>query len=331
MRSFLIAIVVFFLSLPAIAAVDGEDAPDFQIAKQAWLDGQDDVAALKLLGDLARQENLAAQLLLGLIRRGNGTQPDVDHLNSKERRALFNRMDRRFGTPWLRIAAKRHPLAKALTQRNHPDWALYVQTLADAGQIERAYVAAGLPLNRDNDHIATMELLMIPSLRPYAAAALWDFADDMAKGHRRFGATDKADAIERIRNGLPQPDFADLVLTFEPGAFLRPDALITNQHLLRMRGAALLHHPDLVPLSHVISKACPKDPAFAFGVLFHTRPLVPIVFFQLSPTAPVITHQEWQNARRFHRDTLQRFVRIGPSGDMQRKLIPCLFAATEKQ
>ncbi len=122
MRTAVLAVTVFAataplraeeLALPA-SGIEGAESPVFRDALQLWLQGNDE-QALPSLADLARQENLAAQILLGVIYdRGLTRTPWVSALSSADRRALFRYDDGRFGVPWLRHAAERSELARLI-------------------------------------------------------------------------------------------------------------------------------------------------------------------------------------------------------------------------
>ncbi len=101
------------LALPP-SEIEGAESPAFRDALEGWLQGNDE-QSLPVLADLARQENLAAQILLGTIYdRGLIRTPWLEGLSSADRRALFRYDDGRFGVPWLRHAAERSELAELI-------------------------------------------------------------------------------------------------------------------------------------------------------------------------------------------------------------------------
>ena len=89
------------------SAVAGADEAAFRNALVAWLNG-DDPASLPVLADLARDQNLASQLLLGRMagRSTLSQSPWARQLPDDEWNEIFRpaRLGR-FGTTWLRIAA----------------------------------------------------------------------------------------------------------------------------------------------------------------------------------------------------------------------------------
>lgn len=88
------------------SALPGADDPAFREALTAWLAG-DDGGSLPALVVLANADNLAVQLLLGTIDdRSMGLTPWLQSLSREEYSAVFRRMDGRFGTGWLKVAAE---------------------------------------------------------------------------------------------------------------------------------------------------------------------------------------------------------------------------------
>ncbi|WP_185803040.1 hypothetical protein [Pontivivens nitratireducens] len=113
------AALVAVLVVPAVAhadvAVPGEDASEYQAAVQLWLDGSDDLKALRQLSGLANQENTAAQILLASIARTEHTHVAVTQsLQRRERIALLREDVGLSGRDWLQRASETSPLAQAL-------------------------------------------------------------------------------------------------------------------------------------------------------------------------------------------------------------------------
>ncbi|MCB9960204.1 MAG: hypothetical protein H6843_16535 [Rhodospirillaceae bacterium] len=99
---------------PLATGLEGADSPVFQTALDRWLQG-DDERSLPVLAQLANDENLAAQILLGAIYdRALIRTPWLAALSRSEERALFRFDDGRFGVPWLRYAAARAEVAELL-------------------------------------------------------------------------------------------------------------------------------------------------------------------------------------------------------------------------
>lgn len=104
------------MALSDVPSLQGEDAPEFMEAVQAWLDGED-LAALQSLSEQAQQGNAAAQILLANIAlRGNMHKHVTVDLPRKERIALLRKPKGLSGQSWLVEASESEPLAIALLQ-----------------------------------------------------------------------------------------------------------------------------------------------------------------------------------------------------------------------
>lgn len=109
----LLALIVW--AAPAAAEeIEGADDPVFRAAVERWLGG-DDARSLPILAELAKRDHLAAQMFLGAVERRNlGWTRYTAGLSREDYRAIFRKMDTRFGTGWLTVAAERSPLAALL-------------------------------------------------------------------------------------------------------------------------------------------------------------------------------------------------------------------------
>lgn len=100
----LFALILLTAPNGAIAQPAGSDSTAFQHALAAWLD-DDDQTALPALAKLAREDNRAAQVLLGRI----ATRPMgswLAGLERKERKELLRAPGGLSGTSWLKVAAE---------------------------------------------------------------------------------------------------------------------------------------------------------------------------------------------------------------------------------
>lgn len=130
-----IAALTILIGVPlASAQPAGHEAPTFKQAVQAWLD-DDDQTALPALAKLAREDNRAAQVLLGRIAtRPMG--PWLVAMGRKERNGLLRAPGGLSGTSWLKVAAEvGDPLAQLFIDAEDPradeDT---IQALAEAGE-----------------------------------------------------------------------------------------------------------------------------------------------------------------------------------------------------
>lgn len=106
------------LIVPAVAhadvAIPGQDALGYQAAVQLWLDGADDLEALRQLSGLANEGNTAAQILLSSIARAKHTHIAVTQgLQRRQRIALLREDVGLSGRDWMQRASETSPLAQA--------------------------------------------------------------------------------------------------------------------------------------------------------------------------------------------------------------------------
>jgi hypothetical protein len=91
---------------------EGADDPAFQEAVEIWL-SDDDATSLPMFAMLARDGNVAAQILLGQIESERHLlSPWVATLSLEERREIFIGPGGRSGRHWLWVAAERSDLAE---------------------------------------------------------------------------------------------------------------------------------------------------------------------------------------------------------------------------
>lgn len=151
---FVLALALFLLPFAAPAqTLPGQEAPAFQAALSAWLDG-DDLPALQALGDEARAGNTAAQILLARISEEWHLHRHVtDPLPRAERIALLKQPQGISGTSWLAAAQAASPLATALILRKQAFTSL---TLPDGSkQAPEAMAAVAILLEHGEQALAT--------------------------------------------------------------------------------------------------------------------------------------------------------------------------------
>lgn len=332
MRTLLLCLCLLLAPIAAGAQISGQSDPRFQDAKREFLTGQKDVDALRRMAKLANEGNLAAQIMLGLVYQSPmGWSLDVRALSSKERRHIYHRIDNSpFGTRWLRVSAERSALAALLTKTEVEDWATHATALADAGFVERAWRAASMPASIDNDQLGSLLLLSHPNLLPYSRASLWTTARRLEKAARLYGTPEEADAYAKFRTELGEPSFAEHVFATSFGKAITNANPDDHHDNIRIRGGALLHHPELAGLAAIVSEVCPQDPAFALGALFRLESSSGLRFRLLSPAPMLISTAEWQASPRFRNDILYSLERLGTARDRQMALVPCITKAIDE-
>ncbi|WP_299659069.1 hypothetical protein [uncultured Ruegeria sp.] len=141
-----VSAAVWFSPMAALSEVpplQGEDAPEFKEAVQAWLDGED-LAALRSLSEQAQNGNAAAQILLANIVSRSGFHVHVtSEMNRKDRIALLRKPGGLSGKSWLTEAQNSEPLALALLQvAKFENKAPAIAVLVELGEPITAMLAA---------------------------------------------------------------------------------------------------------------------------------------------------------------------------------------------
>ncbi len=126
-----------------VPSLQGEDAPEFMEAVQAWSDGED-LAALQSLSEQAQQGNAAAQILLASIASRSSFHVHVtSEMDRKERIALLRKPGGLSGKSWLTEAQNSEPLALALLQvAKFENKAPAIAVLVELGEPITAMLAA---------------------------------------------------------------------------------------------------------------------------------------------------------------------------------------------
>lgn len=114
----------------------GADRPDFQTTLALWLDG-DEAQTLPAFAELARDNNLAAQVMLGLIdKRGALQGPLVARMSRSDRIAQLRAPGGMSGQNWITHAAAQSAFAKAMTDLWHNRGGVEIaERLAGAGEL----------------------------------------------------------------------------------------------------------------------------------------------------------------------------------------------------
>ncbi|HHI70690.1 MAG TPA: hypothetical protein ENJ91_06790 [Rhodobacteraceae bacterium] len=117
---FFVAVLTLLLGLTsAQAEIAGQNDPRFKAALAQWLEGDDDLAALTALSELAKADNRAAQVFLGRLDFMRHTHSHITgSLGRKKRNALLRAQGGLSGTTWLKIASANTPLAAELLKAN---------------------------------------------------------------------------------------------------------------------------------------------------------------------------------------------------------------------
>lgn len=150
------------VALSGPAPIAGSETRAFEAARTAWLSG-DEAEALPALAELARRDNLAARMLLGLIDRIPELQgPWLTRLPREDRFAVLREGDGPSGRSWMRAAAEAEPRAQMWLDlwRPNADAALSLR-FAEAGEPLAARLAALYAAARGRPELA--EVVLAPA------------------------------------------------------------------------------------------------------------------------------------------------------------------------
>lgn len=162
------------------------------------------MGALQALSELARDGNLAAQVLLGqLAQRPASTAHATESLTRAERISLTRAPGGLSGTSWTRVAAQTDPLAAALWQSRRVETRLgAIRSLIALGEYDHALQAAKEALYR-GAFLEVIDVLQAASAElPADAAFLQVLAADSAIESGVPGAPSRA-ATAVARRGVP--------------------------------------------------------------------------------------------------------------------------------
>ena len=318
MRYFIFVLGVAFLAQSGSAQVAGTTDARYLEARAAWLGGEDDLAALGALRDLALADNLDAQVLLGLIERST----NVPALERGDHRDIFRRPDGRFGVRWLRVAAPQSEVAALLVKHKPEDYRAHSKALADAGLIPKAIDMAQVPANQ-GDFLGTLHALSHPSLLPYTRVRIENLISVLLAG-----ATFAPELLpEQLEEGMAlETLYLKSKVTFKD-RLLSSHRRPLDEDIVRMQGAGLLYHPELKPLAALVSELCPEDTPFHMGMIAQLYEGANLLVSLLSPYAPVISNEDWQKSGRFRADLLRDFWRVGRNKAVYAEKVRCFAEA----
>ena len=320
---------------PAVADISGQDNQRFKEALEAWLAGTDDLGVLQRLAVLANADNLAAQISLGMLHKRYELIDDVARsISQEEFLAIMMKPDGRFGKRWLEVAAPSSPLARLLLSREVGDYAAHAIALADEGAIypaiSYARVALNIAASNREDVVGALKALIHPKIVAYTKSEVRFFANMEISRRVLHGDGENAKELIGLLIELPQPDLAERMLQSTIADRIGADQLAGAEDRLRFRGQVLMLHPDLQPVAQFLSKTCPKNTAYHFGLLYYSRRGFPISDAFISPLEPIVTTDRWRASGRFTKDFLAMLRPTEPHLQNLKQLSPCLFRLFER-
>lgn len=259
-------------------ALAGADDPAFAEALTIWLEDREG-PALSALSELARAENRAAQVLLGVIDKTPSLQgPWLAHLPRNERIALLRAPGGISGTSWLRAAAVDQDLAAAWLDLMEIDAGPAVAArLAALGETRAAREAVVILASREHPALRQIDPAQID---PEMRYLLWRNADE----------TRRAAILDMV-----PPDNPQRVLMGEG----RDDALLT---------AWLASDPAAAPIGSLCAALCPETMEScltgAYGALASHNALLTLG----SPVEALIAQADFLDTPRGRATVLRRIL-----------------------
>lgn len=262
--------VVIVLSLGQNLSADalkGTEHPDFQAHFALWLSGEE-VAPVAAFAELARSDNLAAQVLLGLIdKRGALQGPETAWLTRTERIEYLRAQGGLSGQNWITHAAARSPFAQAL---------------ADLWQGARGIELAQHFANSGEDRACREALMTVAARResglaPAELETTW-YPDGLR--HLVYPRVLSPDAVEDLHAGDPQRRAA--------GEAPLPDDLRDW----------LAVAPLAMPLRAACSTQCPTSQRACAHALYIGLGSYPALLSLGSPVAALVTDTDFAASRR---------------------------------
>lgn len=303
-------LVLLTTALPTMAGADepvpGTNSVVYQDAVQLWLDGDNDLEALRQLSALANDGNTAAQILLARIgSHAHLIGPVTESLPRNERVALLRQPGGLSGKSWLEAAAEISPLARAILdsaqREKRPD---AIAPLFNAGEDALATRAFTALFNNGQGNQA-VEVLNSGVILPTEAAF---FLHRMVQsGQVNAAAYSGSALIRRGPDGVP----VTVAMTWVP---VTPRSLLEDPELQGVAIEYSVHVPAFQPLADLCKARCPNEAAecsAAGAAELWSADIMPFA----SPSQALIPDNIYWTSGRIQRDVLQRLSQGGGRKD----------------
>ncbi|WP_342069630.1 hypothetical protein [Yoonia algicola] len=294
-----------FLAIPGhaeIRSISGSDVPEFTVAVESWLNG-DDLEALEALAALSRDGNPAAQILLaGIATRGHFHTHVTSQLERTERVALLRVPGGLSGKSWLTIAENTEPLATALLQVTRiGEKAAAISALISFGETGEALLAAQSMLYQ-GEATALIEVLqgMDAELTPEAdVLLLWALFQSESEDSGRYVGS------ARIASRV----FGNDSLELSEMAWVAPTPVEILEDTERRNDVIRLSDQVIswTPLNRYCDQHCPSSAgsckAVGASLLSAVGP-----FAMRSPRMSIISNERYWNSSRAEADLARNIV-----------------------
>jgi len=316
------------LANDGLSGVRGSDSAEFQSTLALWLNGADE-AALRRFGQLARNDNRAAQIFLAQIEARDWLHRSVTKdLTRKGRIELLRNPKGLSGQSWLQAAMADTPIAMRLWAAKQPYRSIEpalglinADELGDAiGQIDRAF-DQGVPLD-------ALKLASSGKLAPYTLG----YSRPLIELWNRHGWPGYADlknpewkSVIADISELPLPSAGDrLIWGYAPFN-------IGYEHLLKRKvdpkqvGEALFRVKVLAPITAIVRRRCGvggRQAMAALHVYFRSGKLLTPLF---SPSGSLLSQNTYRTSERFGRDVLSFLQSPSPYSRVLLRIDRCAY------
>lgn len=304
MRILIATLALLFGLSSANAQIAGQNDPQFKAALELWLEGNDDLAALTALSDLAKADNRAAQVFLGRVDLMRHTHSHVtDPIDRKAQNSLMRAGSGAFGKNWLRIAEADTPLGSAFRHANkvREELGAIVQLLEFQ---EYAAATAALTVSMGeisgDDFIRINKVLKHSSIPIHMRNYFHSTEDFWALGNGKLRETDPSIASLSKAERAKQDAFNWPVYSW----FELDKGKITASDI----DPYIVNNPVFAPLQNLCSDTCGGDVPKCMRALNGT-PVEGIMWLNLSsPAETILPNDDYQSSARISGD-LKRLLR----------------------
>lgn len=329
LRLALTALCVLCTGLAKAQPIPGADAPAYAAARDQWLAGED-LAALQALGDLARADNTAAQMLLSAIASASYTHAHLTtDMPRRERIALLRQEGGLSGRDWLQRAAEHHPLADALLNsrgytRDVEQTAQFIWTLLSHNARREAYAQ----IRRVLDHGHRSEALTLSQTFQDALGApgisLYAWALDMASFSQPVPVPRHVRTREEFTAYLSSLRTPMVRLeSYGPWGASQGETLeerrLEQENVIR---PLIDIAPSLAPLHPFCAQRCPESQSECRYLTAVNLEIYPYPF--QSPLPALISNEAYQASARFFRD-IEGQLAISPTARYRLDPTSCQF------
>ncbi len=311
MRFFFVVLTLLLGLTSAQAEIAGQNDPQFKEALVQWLQGDDDLAALTALSELAKADNRAAQVFLGRVNEAIHTHSHVTGpMERKARIALMRQPGGLSGKSWLKAASEDVPLAVAFLQakviREKP---AAVRALLDMDEVTAALMPL-LSIIMNGELVEAKSLLAHQNL-PKHAMYLQALVDRDAANTTKYGPVLGSGRRPRsLGMTANTKDAATSLFLWEGFHWDNVEAGQDRQMIPATFPESLINDPHFAPLKALCHNRCKNDvPKCMRAIMIHQRGSTPIWITLSSPVETLLSTQDYHASPRVQAD-LVRLIRV---------------------